>query len=149
MSHAGNTPSHEGHNSDALIPGSYDTQDNPIDPSGIVEAYQDTLPGLAQGAPRKQPRRRHGTSKQSDGGQPMTVADEPILLTRKQAAELLQIGLTTLDKWSREPDFPIIRGHRLARIPKDELVEWVKRFTARRSGNFGYRPDLTPPRRRR
>ena len=79
----------------------------------------------------------------------MTVAEEPILLTRRQAADLLQIGLTTLDKWAKESDFPIIRGHRLARIPRAELEEWVRRYTARRSGNFGYRPDLTPPRRRR
>jgi hypothetical protein len=78
------------------------------------------------------PSRRSGRSRKSrEDRQNMSVAmgagvESPYLITREQAAELLQVSMTMLEKWSFEPGFPIIReGPHFVRIIRPVLLEWV------------------------
>jgi hypothetical protein len=54
--------------------------------------------------------------------------NEPLLLTREQAAELCQVSLEILDQWSHEPGFPVIRrdGGHFVRIVSTLLPRWLE-----------------------
>lgn len=54
--------------------------------------------------------------------------DQAVLLTRVQMAALLNIGVSTLDRWAAEPGFPVIRGPRMVRFERDSVLEYVKRM---------------------
>ena len=51
----------------------------------------------------------------------------PILLTREQAATWCQVSLETLDQWTYEPGFPVVRrpGGHFVRIHRTELAAWL------------------------
>ena len=53
------------------------------------------------------------------------MTDQPILLTREQAAEWCQVSPEILDQWSYEPGFPVIRRPRFVRIHRQELDKWL------------------------
>ena len=45
-----------------------------------------------------------------------------------QAAELLQVSVKTLHRWSREdPSMPVLRRGRVVRFPRERFVAWLKR----------------------
>jgi excisionase family DNA binding protein len=70
----------------------------------------------------------------------------PVLLTREQAAEWAQVGLETIDAWSHEPGFPVIRRPRFVRIHREAMDEWLKQ---RALGSNPVRGLEPPPRMRR
>lgn len=73
----------------------------------------------------------------------------PLWITREQAADMLQVGLSKLDQLSHEPGFPVaIRQHRMVRFNREEMVEWAKTYNKRQLTVV--EPETPPaPRRRR
>jgi len=59
---------------------------------------------------------------------PVPPEDQAALLTRQQMASLLNISLSTLDRWSVEPGFPVIRGPRFVRFDRKLVLAYVERM---------------------
>lgn len=56
----------------------------------------------------------------------LMVEEEPVLLTRAEAAKLANISVSTLDQWSHEPGCPVIRrGTRIVRFPRERFIAWL------------------------
>lgn len=57
----------------------------------------------------------------------MTTAtpQAPLVYTRKEAANLAQVSLPTLDRWIRNNDLPVIRVGRQYRIPAERFRRWL------------------------
>lgn len=49
------------------------------------------------------------------------------LLTRKDAAQKLDVSLPTLDRLIARSDFPKIRIGRSVKVPEELLDEWIQR----------------------
>lgn len=79
--------------------------------------------------PRGNQTRRRGKAKRAEK-RPDMLAVEPVMLTRQQAAELAQVSLSKLDKWSREPGCPVLReGGHFVRFHRDEFIIWLAQRT--------------------
>lgn len=51
----------------------------------------------------------------------------PALLTVKEMAEVLRIGLNTAYQIIYKESFPVLRiGHKKIRVPRCELIKWIK-----------------------
>jgi len=50
------------------------------------------------------------------------------LITRKEAAKLLQVSLVTLSAWTKQGLFPFYRMNRRVYLKKSELLESLKNF---------------------
>ena len=59
-------------------------------------------------------------------GRRITNEPEGDLLTPRQAARLLGITTHTCCRWLRERRLPGVRIGRLWRIPRTELLEWIR-----------------------
>lgn len=70
---------------------------------------------------------RRGKSKRAQKRPDMLVVDdEPVLLTRAQAARLAQVSVSKLDQWSRQPGCPVIRqGNHFVRFPREKFIVWL------------------------
>ena len=86
--------------------------------------------GIARLPVGKKTRRRGKPKKAETRPAMLLVEEEPVLLTRAQAAKLAQVSLSKLDQWSREPDCPVIReGHHFVRFHRDDFVVWLAQRT--------------------
>ena len=60
---------------------------------------------------------------------------QPVYLTPAQAAELLQVNVRTISRWSLEDaSMPVLRRGRVVRFPREALLAWLKR-QERRNGS--------------
>lgn len=48
------------------------------------------------------------------------------LLTVQQVAELLQVKLSTIYKWTHEGSIPHLKLGRLVRFREDDILEWLR-----------------------
>lgn len=82
--------------------------------------------GLAQPRLPTKTRRRGKSTPVQKRPRMLAVDDEPVLLTRAQAAQLAQISLSKLDQWSREPGCPVIReGTHFVRFNRETFIAWL------------------------
>lgn len=56
----------------------------------------------------------------------MAVASDKMILTVKEAAELLDISVNTCYEWTNIEGFPAVKIGRCIRIHRDQLMEWFK-----------------------
>jgi len=53
---------------------------------------------------------------------------EPVYLTARQAAELLQVDEKTVLRWSlQDASMPVLRRGRVVRFPRERLIAWLER----------------------
>lgn len=57
------------------------------------------------------------------------VCDVSRLLTAKQVAELLQIGLSTVYEKADKGKLPHVRIDNIVRFPEDQLARWIEEHT--------------------
>lgn len=57
---------------------------------------------------------------------PDDIKNTPVMLTVKQAAELLQLSEDVVYPLTHRADFPAVRVGRAIRIPYNLLMDWVK-----------------------
>lgn len=84
----------------------------------------------------EQAQERHDETTQAKGDQPViaeppeqVLSDERLWITRKEAASMLHVGLSTLDFLSHEPGFPVaLRKHRIVRFDRAEFVKWAREY---------------------
>jgi excisionase family DNA binding protein len=59
---------------------------------------------------------------------------ERAYLTPQQVAEMLQVDLKTISRWSLEDaSMPVLRRGRVVRFPRERLMAWLERQEPRRS----------------
>ena len=58
-------------------------------------------------------------------------ADEPLLITREQAADLCQVSPSKIDEWTHRVGFPVIREGQTVRIPRDAMKRWLEKTAAK------------------
>lgn len=63
----------------------------------------------------------------------MPVPSDKMILTVKEAAEILDISANTCYEWTHIEGFPAVRIGKCVRIHRDQLLEW---FKARAGGSL-------------
>lgn len=72
--------------------------------------------------------------------------NRPELLRPDEMAVLLRISRSTLDRWSHQPGFPVLRQPHLVLYPWRKVMEYVERIAVER-GQLPSRSDEKPKRK--
>lgn len=65
----------------------------------------------------------------------MPVSPDKMILTVKEAAEILDISVTTCYEWTHVEGFPLVKIGNCIRIHRDQLMEWFKEQAVRGSAD--------------